>query len=171
MINNIESKLLYKKFNPKIIKYLKKYYKTLDKEKIYELRNDIFIKLYNNYNTIPEDNNEISKYIYITCKNHMLNYKKNKDKISFIEYTDDETVIDEYSIENNNIETDYIFYDHFNYELSKLDRLKCDIINYKNMGYSLNEISKITNIPKTNIYRAFEKIKKNKYDNIQENGE
>jgi DNA-directed RNA polymerase specialized sigma24 family protein len=168
MINNKESKLLYKKFNPKIIKYLKKYYKTLDREKIYELRNDIFIKLFINYNTIPEDNNEISKYIYITCKNHMLNYKKNKDKISFIEYTDDESVIDESTTENNNIENEYFFYDQYNYELSKLDRLKRDILNYKNMGYNLNEIAKITNIPKTNIYRVFEKIKNN-YDNIQEN--
>jgi DNA-directed RNA polymerase specialized sigma24 family protein len=166
MINNKESKLLYKKFNTKIIYYLRKYYKVLDKDKINELRNDIFIKIFDNYNSIPDDSNEISKYIYITCKNHMLNYKKNKDKLSFIEYTDDETVIDECISESvNNIENDYIFSDYYNYELSKMDRLKRDILNYKNMGYTLNEISKMTNIPKTNIYRSFDKIKK-KYDNI-----
>lgn len=170
MINHKESKLLYKKYNPKIISYLKKYYKILDKEKINELRNDIFIKLFDNYKYLPEDTNEISKYIYVTCRNHMLNYKKNKDKNSFIEYTDDETVIDESTEDNNNIESEFIFYDEFNYELSKLDRLKSDILNYKNMGYNLNEIAKITNIPKTNIYRAFDKIKNN-YGNLQENRE
>lgn len=166
MINNKEGKLLYKKYNTKIVNYLRKYYKILDKDKINELRNDIFIKLFDNYKSIPDDKNEISKYIYITCKNHMLNYKKNKDKISFIEYTDDETVIDECISESiNNIENDYIFSDYYNYELSKMDRLKRDILNYKNMGYNLNEIANMTNIPKTNIYRNFDKIRK-KYDNI-----
>lgn len=166
MINNKEGKLLYKKYNTKIVNYLRKYYKVLDKDKINELRNDIFIKLFDNYKSIPDDKNEISKYIYITCKNHMLNYKKNKDKISFIEYTDDETIIDECVFDTvNNIETDYIFNDYYNHELSKMDRLKRDILNYKNMGYNLNEIANMTNTPKTNIYRNFDKIRK-KYDNI-----
>jgi RNA polymerase sigma factor (sigma-70 family) len=167
MINHKESKILYKRYNSRIIKYLKKYYNVIDKDKINELRNDIFIKLFDNIRNIPEDKNETSKYIYITCKNHMMNYKREKDKNSFIFYTDDESVIDDtLTNNNNNIENDYIFNDYLNYELSKMDRLKRDVINYKNMGYNLNEISKLTNIPKTNIYRAFNKIKQIKYDSM-----
>jgi RNA polymerase sigma factor (sigma-70 family) len=166
MINNKESKILYKNFNPRIVRFLKKYYNIIDKDKINEIRNDIFIKLIDNHNSIPLDNNEVNKYIYITCKNHMVNYKKNKDKRSFIQYTDDDTIFNDYVTDNNNIENDYIFSDYINYELSKMDNIKKDIFNYKNMGYNLNEISKLINIPKTNIYRIFNKIKETKYDNL-----
>jgi RNA polymerase sigma factor (sigma-70 family) len=167
MINNREGKTLYKRLNTKIVKYLRKYYKVIDKDKINELRNDIFIKLYDDKINFPEDKNEISKYIYVTCKNHMLNYKRNIKKNSFIEYTDDETIIDEFITDDaNNIENDYIFSDYLNYELSKMDNTKRDILNYKNMGYNLNEISKIINLPKTNVYRIFDKIKKDTNDNL-----
>lgn len=165
MINNKESTKLFNKFNHKILKHLKKYYKVVNNDNIYELRNDIFLNLYKNYNNLPNDINEINKYVYITCKNHVISYTRKIKKDSFIEYTNDDSIIENSDIENNNIENDYIYSDYYEYKISKMDRINQDIINYKNMGYSLVEISELTNTPKTNIYRIFNKIKENN-DNL-----
>lgn len=165
MINNKESTKLFNKFNYKILKHLRKYYNVVNNDNINELRNDIFLNLYKNYNNLPSDINEINKYVYITCKNHVISYTRKIKKDSFIEYTNDDSIIENLNIENNNIENDYIYSDYYEYKISKMDRINQDIINYKNMGYSLVEISELTNTPKTNIYRIFNKIKKNN-DNI-----
>jgi hypothetical protein len=161
MINNKDGTKLFKVLNPQILKFLKKYYKVVNKDNIYDIRNDIFINLYKNHEKLPNDVNEINKYIYITCKNYVVNYSRIKKKQSFIEYTDDNTIIDNYDAGINNIENDYINNEYYTYKISKMNRLKQDIVNYKNMGYSLNEISTLTNNSKTNIYRTFNNIKNN----------
>lgn len=164
MINNKEIILLYKELTPKITKYLRKYYTIISKDSINDIKNDIFMKLYDNYDYLPKDSKEINSYVYVTCRNYVLNYKKSLKTKPKIEYIDDDDLFNNYTIGLNNIETDYITNEYYNYKISKMDRLNQDIINYKNMGYSLTEISKITKNSRSNIYRAFKLIKEN--DNI-----
>lgn len=158
MIEQKKENVYYKFYNKKILKYLSKYRKNYDNDTINQLRNDIFIKLYSNKEKIPQKENELDKYIYITCRNFILNYKRSLK--NNLKYTEDNDFL-ENSLFINNIEDNFINLEHYNLKFKKMGITKFNIINYKNQGYSLNEISKMMNIPKTNLYREFKTIKEN----------
>lgn len=161
MFQQKEDNKVFRIYNRKIMKFLSKHKKTYDYDTINQFRNDIFIKLYNSKSKLPKKENELEKYIYITCKNYILDYKKTSKK--YIEYTEDNEFL-ENSIYSNNIEEDYILHDHFYKKIKTLGDLKSTIIKYKYEGYTINEISKILKISRTKTFETFKKININ--DNI-----
>jgi DNA-directed RNA polymerase specialized sigma24 family protein len=145
-------------YNKRIMKYLSKHRKKYDYDTINQFRNDIFIKLYTNKSKLPKKENELDKYIYITCKNYILDYKRaNKP---YIEYTQDNEFL-ENALTSNNIEDDYIIPEHYNTKFKSFGELKYNILEYKKNGYSINEISKILKLSRTNTYSTFKKLKNN----------
>jgi RNA polymerase sigma factor (sigma-70 family) len=159
MIKNQKRENFYfKKYNGRILKFLKKYKRYYDYDEINQFRNDIFIKLYNNFDKLPKKDNEINKYIYITCKNYIIDYKRTNSK--YLEYNEDDEFFE--NIEGiNNIEYDYIIPEHYNTKFKTLGDIKYNILDYKTKGYSITEISKIMNMPRSNIYKTFKILKEN----------
>ena len=151
----------FKLYNRKIMNCLNKYRKNYDYDIINQFRNDIFVKLYKIKTNLPKKENDLNKYIYIICKNYVLDYKRTEKK--YIKYTEDNEFL-ENALSDNNIENDYIIPEHYNLKFKTLGELKHNIINYKNNGYSLNEISKILKISKRNTYTTFNQLKN--YENI-----
>lgn len=162
MITERDANKLYAILKPEINKYLKKYKYKIGDENIKELTNDIYLNIYSNLSSFPKEKKEISKYIYITCRNHLINFNKIK-KID-IKYINNEDILDSITEKNNNIEDDYIIPDFINYNITHLNGNKKIIFKYKMLGYSLNEISKITKISKTHVYRLFNQIKEKDVD-------
>ncbi len=158
MYKQKEENRYFRFYNSKIMKFLNKHRKKYDYDTINQFRNDIFVKLYNNKENLPKKTNELDKYIYITCKNYILDYKRSyKD---YLEYTEDNEFL-ENAVSSNNIEEDYIIPQHYDIKFKSLGELKNNIIKYKNNGYSINEISKILKISRTNTYNTFKNIKIN----------
>jgi RNA polymerase sigma factor (sigma-70 family) len=151
-------KKYFKLYNRKIMKFLSKYRKKYDYDIINQLRNDIFVKLYKVKTNLPKKENELDRYIFITCKNYIHDYRRSEKK--YIEYTEDNEFL-ENALSDNNIENDYIIPQHYNTKFKTLGELKYNIIDYKNKGYSLNEISTILKISKRNTYTTFNKLKEN----------
>jgi len=159
MLNEKDASKLYKILKPQINKYLHKYRKNINNEHLKEISNDIYIKIYQNFNTLPKTKNEITKYIYVTCKNTVINYKKIK-KID-IKYINDNELLENMSDSYNNIENTFILNDNLDYIYNKLTEDKKNIFKYKIMGHTLNEISKLTNISKSSTYRLYNEIIEN----------
>jgi DNA-directed RNA polymerase specialized sigma24 family protein len=158
MLDQKQENRYFKFYNRMIMKYLNKHRKKYDYDTINQFRNDIFIKLYTNKSKLPKKENELDKYIYITCKNYILDYKRaNKP---YIEYTQDNEFL-ENALTNNNIDEDYIIPEHYNIKFKKLGELKYSILEYKKNGYSITEISKILKKSRANIYNTFKILKHN----------
>lgn len=62
------------------MKFLNKYKTKYDYDIINQFRNDIFVKLYKIKNNLPTKKNDLDKYIYVTCKNYVLDYKRKNKK-------------------------------------------------------------------------------------------
>lgn len=159
MINNLKQEYTYfKLFNSKIMKFLHKHKNKYDKDIINQMRNDIFIKLYSNKNNLPSVENELDKYIYVTCKNLFYDYNR-KDKKNII-YTENNEFL-ENALTENNIEDNFINFEHYNVKINNLSDIKKNIIKYKNEGYNITEISKLIGISRAETYNIYNKIKKN----------
>jgi hypothetical protein len=158
MLQQKEENKYFRFYNRKIMKHLNKYRKKYDYDIINQFRNDIFVKLYKIKSNLPKKENELDRYIFITCKNYVLDYKRaNKP---YIEYTEDNEFL-ENALSDNNIENDYIIPEYYNTKFKTLGELKYNLIDYKKKGYSLDEISKILKSSRTNIYKTFKIIKNN----------
>lgn len=158
MLERKLEKKYFKLYNRKIMKFLNKYRKKYDYDIINQFRNDIFVKLYKIKTNLPKKENELDRYIFITCKNYMHDYRRSEKK--YLEYTEDNEFL-ENALSDNNIDNDYIIPQHYNTKFKTLGELKYNIIDYKNKGYSLNEISSILKISKRNTYTTFNQLKEN----------
>lgn len=148
----------YDFLNKKILKFLKKYKKNYSSDIIHDFRNDIFLKLNNKKNKLPTKKIELDKYVYITCRNCVLDFERKKKEN--IVYTENNEFL-ENSLQCNDIDDNYIIPEHYNKIFKSYGETNYKILNLKKNGYNLNEISKLLNISRTKTYNLFKKINKN----------
>jgi len=85
MESKLDKEQLYKKFHDKVVRYFS--YNLNDDNKAEDLAEDVFVKVFEKYDSFDSSKSSISTWIYTICHNFLVDYYRTNEQ--HIEYIDE----------------------------------------------------------------------------------